>query len=116
MVLLTELLLFAPAIVFALRRPSMGTRSAALALALWLGCVSAIAYSDRTREAITGFLLREETVYAPGFSDSAFDQVTAGQSASEPRAACLFRERHGAHRCSEMELAMTLEPRRGSGV
>jgi inner membrane protein len=87
MVFLAELLLFAPAIVFALRRPSMGTRSAALALALWLGCVSAIASSGRTREAITGFVLREDTVYAPGFSESAFDQVTTGQSASEVRRA-----------------------------
>lgn len=84
-VLLAELLLFAPAIVFALRWPSIGNRSAVLALALWVGCVSVIAYSDRTREAITGFLLREDTVYAPNFSESAFDRVTAGQSASDVR-------------------------------
>jgi inner membrane protein len=85
MVLLAELLLFAPAIVFALRPRSIGVRSAVFGLALWLGCVSAIGYSDRTREAITGFLLREDTVYAPGFSEPAFDKVTAGQSASDVR-------------------------------
>lgn len=85
MVVLAELLLFAPALVFALRRRSVGPRSAALLLALWLGSVSAIAYSDRTRDAITGFLLREETVYAPGFSEVAFDKVAAGQSESDVR-------------------------------
>jgi inner membrane protein len=85
MVLLAELLLFAPAFVFAMRPVSMGIRSAAFGLALWLGCVSTIGCSDRTREAITGFLLREDTVYAPGFSEPAFDSVLAGQSASDVR-------------------------------
>ena len=85
MVLLVELLLFAPAIVFALRPRSIGTKFTVLLLALWLGCVSAIAFSDRAREGITGFLLREETIYAPDFSESAFDMVTTGQSASDVR-------------------------------
>jgi inner membrane protein len=85
MVFIAELLLFAPAIAFALWRRSIGTKSAVMFLALWIGAVSAVAYSERTREALTGLLLREDTVYAPGFSETAFATVTAGQSAGEVR-------------------------------
>ena len=73
-------MLFAPALLFALRRRPLGIRIAGLFLAFWLASLSLLWYSEATRDAIAGFLLREDTAYAPGFSEAAFRTITPGQS------------------------------------
>ena len=75
-VALTELVLFAPLIVFALR-PS---RINKYTLPVW--CVSAwlIVSGDPARNAALGFVLREDTEYATGFSERSFQTIGPGDS------------------------------------
>lgn len=114
-IVLTELVLFAPALVFALRPPPLvactANRQAAarsrrsareislakadsrnthrpmavLLLALWLVSAWLITSTDPVRESIVGFILREDTVYASGFSERAFRTIGPGMSASDAR-------------------------------
>jgi len=82
---LTELVLFAPLLVWALwTRPIVATRAAA-GIALWLAAVWLIASADPVREAVMSRLLREDTAYSSGFSESAFRSVSIGQSAADVR-------------------------------
>ena len=82
---LTELVLFAPLVFFALRIPTARITSAAASVLLvtWLGAVWLIVSGDAAREAVVGFVLREDTAYAAGFSEEAFQAVTPGAPASE---------------------------------
>ena len=85
MVVLAELVLFAPVLLLVLRPPPVVTRRVVLVLALWLGAVLLVSSSEGTRDAIVGFLRREDTRYAAGFSDAAFRTVAPGQSESDVR-------------------------------
>jgi hypothetical protein len=86
-VVLTELILFAPVFVAALRYRPLTARPlrAALFLAVWATSVWLIVSSGRGREAIIGFLLREDTAYTGGFSEAAFRAVKHGDTAGEVR-------------------------------
>jgi inner membrane protein len=85
LVFLAELLLFAPALLYAVRPPFMTTRRVTIAMALWFGAVSSMWSSETARDAISGALLREATEYTSGFSEAAFRSVTTGQSQEQVR-------------------------------
>jgi len=86
-VVLTELILFAPLFLVALRRKGLSARSLHLAviLAVWVASVWLIASSSEARESAIGFLLREDTAYTAGFSERAFRSVKHGDSAADVR-------------------------------
>jgi hypothetical protein len=50
---------------------------------VWLVAFWLIVSGDAAREAVVGFVLREDTVYAGGFSEQAFRAVTPGAPAAE---------------------------------
>jgi inner membrane protein len=98
----TETLLFAPLIVFAFRRLlrrdrraeqpvrraaerrlSYGVRMSLVAV--WAAAAWLIASSDPARDAIIGWVVREDTAYAEGFSEAVFRRVRPGQAASDLR-------------------------------
>jgi inner membrane protein len=82
---LTELVLFAPALLLALRSPTYRIRPATLSVlvGVWLVAIWLIVSGDAAREAVVGLVLREDTVYAGGFSEQAFRAVTPGAPAAE---------------------------------
>ena len=83
-IILTELVLFAPALLFGLRFPGIQRRFlTSTILGLWLISAWLLASGDRVRDAVVGFLLREDTAYAAGFSEKAFRTITTGQSDKE---------------------------------
>jgi len=82
-VALTELILFAPVVVFALRP----RRIPRVLIPVWCASVWLIASSEPIREAILGFVLREDTEYASGFSNRSFQSIEPGQSNAEVRQA-----------------------------
>ena len=84
---LTEVVLFAPLVFFALRVPTARITSAAASVlvSIWLSAVWLIVSGDAAREAVVGFVLREDTAYAAGFSEEAFRAITPGAPASEVR-------------------------------
>ena len=86
-VALTELILFAPLFVVALRYPRLPARPvhAGVFLTLWAASVWLIASGSQARESIVGFLLREDTMYTSGFSEDAFRAVKHGDSSVEVR-------------------------------
>jgi inner membrane protein len=81
LVALTELVLFAPLLVFALRL----SRFNKYVLPVWCLSVWAIVSGDPVREAAIGFILREDTEYASGFSDRSFQTIRLGDSDIEVR-------------------------------
>jgi inner membrane protein len=85
MVSLAELVLFAPVLLFALRSPRLSRKHAGFLVALWLAAVSLAWYSNTARDAITGFLLGEDTRYTTGFTEAAFRTITPGRSEREVR-------------------------------
>ena len=72
-VALSELLLFLPLWLFACRM-----RQRAVAVAVWLVAVWLIGSFDPLRERIVGVVLREDTVFAKGYSEAAFRTVAVG--------------------------------------
>src|SRR5262245_27856731 len=70
-----ELVLFAPVAVYALR-PKHVPR---LLIPVWCGLVWLIVSTDPLRERVLSVVLRENTEYASGFSDRAFQTVHVGQ-------------------------------------
>jgi inner membrane protein len=84
---LTELVLFSPALLFALRSRGAHAKPVVVGflLALWLASVWLITSGDPVREGIVGFVLREDTAYASGFSERAFRSITPGTSDQEVR-------------------------------
>ena len=78
---LTELILFAPVVLFALRR----TRLMKFALPVWVVATWLMVSGDPIREAILGVVLREHTEYANGFSDRSFQAIRLGQSDADVR-------------------------------
>jgi inner membrane protein len=81
LVALTELVLFAPLVVFALRPSHLNK----YVLPVWCVSVWLIASGDPVREAAIGFVLREDTEYASGFSDRSFQTIRLGDSDTEVR-------------------------------
>lgn len=86
-VFLAELAFFGPLLVYALRSPTAARTPILTAsfAGLWIVCVWLMSSSDPVREAIVGFMLREKTRYAPGFSEGAFGHVEPGASARDVR-------------------------------
>jgi hypothetical protein len=86
-IVLTELVLFSPVLVVALRsrRAERHRLVAAALLGLWCASVWLVASSDPVREAIVGVALREDTAYALGFSERAFTTVKPGDLAVDVR-------------------------------
>jgi inner membrane protein len=82
---LTEFVLFSPAIVFALPSRSMTARSLAAGffLGAWFVSLWLILSGDPIREAIVGFVVREDTAYTSGFSEKAFRTISPGESDEE---------------------------------
>jgi inner membrane protein len=78
-VALRELILFAPVTLFALRR----TYSMRFFIPIWAVMVWLIGSGDPVREAILGFILREDTEYASRFSEHTFQTIKRGQSDDE---------------------------------
>ncbi len=87
LVALTELALFAPLVAFALWPRPLRPRAAltGLLLGFWLASVWLLLSSDRVREAIVGFVVREDTAYSQGFSEDRFARVVEGQPQAEVR-------------------------------
>lgn len=85
LVALTEVVLFSPLLVIALRSARLQAKRAAIGsfLVLWLVFVWLISSGDPVREAIVGLVLREDTAYASGFSEKAFRNITPGISDQE---------------------------------
>jgi len=82
-VVMTELVLFAPLVAFAIRRPR--PRIAWALAPAWVAGVWLIASGDPVRNAILGVALREQTEYAKGFSEEGFQSVAVGQSEADVR-------------------------------
>ena len=82
MVASIELLLFAPIFWFALARPLARPRPllAALLGVVWLAASWVLTAQGAMRDRVLGVLLREDTEFAPGFSEAALDSVHTGDS------------------------------------
>jgi inner membrane protein len=94
MVVLVESILFAPLIIYALRGRAFGARPIAVgSTAVWLAAVWMLASTDPVRESVVGALVREDTAFADGFSESAFAGVRETMSAEDVRS--LLGEPHG---------------------
>jgi inner membrane protein len=89
---LTELVLFSPLLLFALRPRKVETNRLTMPTALffafgafWMGSVWLISSGRPTRDTIVGFFLREDTSYTSGFSEEALRTITPGESDKEVR-------------------------------
>ncbi len=78
---LAELVLFAPLIVFALGL----TRITKYLLPAWIVSVWLLVSGDPVRESAIGFVLREDTEYASGFSERSFRTIKIGDSDADVR-------------------------------
>jgi inner membrane protein len=89
----TELLLFAPIVWLALRsrtrpsarRESRWRRLPALLIAVWVLGLWLFMSGDPVRERIVRVMLRDNTEFAPGFSEGALASVARGDSAGDVR-------------------------------
>jgi hypothetical protein len=79
-VALSELALFVPCFVFALRTSYFRLRTSVLLAVIWLALVWLIASSDPVREATIAALLHDRTKFAPGFSETKFAAIAEGHS------------------------------------
>jgi inner membrane protein len=84
-VVAVELVLFSPVLLFALRSTPMKPVAIGSFAALWLAGVWLLTSSDPHRESVVGFVLREDTAFAQGFSEEAFRTVNAGASEQDVR-------------------------------
>jgi inner membrane protein len=86
---LTELVLFSPVLLFALQSQRIKTKRftmpIAFFLAFWVGAAWLISSGNPARDAIVGFLIREDTAYASGYSEETFLTITPGESDQEVR-------------------------------
>jgi inner membrane protein len=78
----TELVLFAPLLVFALWRPGIQVSriAAACLIALWTGSVWLLVSSDPLRESVVGLMAREDTAYSHRYSEREFRGIARGDS------------------------------------
>jgi inner membrane protein len=82
-----ELLLFSPLILYS-RRRSARTRRTEIAAAgwmFWAALVWLLGSSDPFRQAAVGWMLREDTEYAAGFSENAFAQIKTQMKETDVR-------------------------------
>ena len=84
-VAMSEIVLFLPLFVVALRTSDFKLQTSAPFLIAWLAAAWLIASTDPVREAVVATLLRDRTEFAQGFSEPRFGGVTAGLSQSEVR-------------------------------
>jgi inner membrane protein len=87
LVALTEVVLFAPVLAFALWPRRLRPRAAltGVLLGLWLASVWLLSSDDRVREGFVGFLVREDTAYTNGFSEDRFRRIFEGQPQADVR-------------------------------
>ena len=86
LIALVELGLFSPALVFALWPGRVAAKTMVLVTALWIGRgLGDLVRRAHTRDAIKGLLLREDTSYAAGFSETTFRTIRPGLTESEVR-------------------------------
>jgi len=83
-VVLVELAMFAPALLFALRPPTLVMKHVVSWLAVWAIALSIVGYRP-ARDAIVGYLLRDGTRFTAGFSEAAFRNIAAGDSENDVR-------------------------------
>jgi inner membrane protein len=83
-VVLVELAMFTPALLFALRPPTLATRRVVSWLAVWAIALPIVGYSP-ARDGIVEFLLRDGTRLTPGFSEAAFRNIAVGDSENDVR-------------------------------
>ena len=81
----SEIVLFLPLFVFALRTSYFRLQTFAIAFLVWLSAAWLIASTDPVREATVGAILRDRTEYSPGFSEARFNGVAEGQSQTQVR-------------------------------
>jgi hypothetical protein len=79
---LTELVLFFPIAAYALR----WTRARMVWVPLWAVCVWLIMSVDPVRERVVTLMLRDDTEFAPGFTERLFMLVREGDSEASVRA------------------------------
>ena len=84
-VAMSEIVLFLPLFVFALRTSDFKPQTSAPFLLAWLAAAWLIASTDPLRETVVATLLRDRTQFAQGFSESHFGSVTEGLSQTEVR-------------------------------
>jgi len=86
-VAMSELVLFLPLFVFALRTSDFKLQTSHFTLLslAWLAAAWLVASTDPVREAVVATILRDRTEFAQGFSEPRFGGVTEGLSQSEVR-------------------------------
>jgi inner membrane protein len=84
-VAMSEIVLFLPLFVFALRTSDFKLQTYGLLCLAWLSATWLIASTDPVREATVAAILRDRTEFSPGFSESRFDGVAEGQSQTQVR-------------------------------
>ena len=82
-VAMSEIVLFLPLFVFALRTSDFKLQTSAPLLLAWLAAAWLIASTDPAREAVVAALLRDRTEFAKGFSEPRFGSVTEGLSQTQ---------------------------------
>ncbi len=75
-----EAILFSPLLIYALRsaRQARPAHVRGLSWPAWMAVVWLIGSPDPLRQRMIGAVVREQTEYAPGFSERSFASVTAG--------------------------------------
>ena len=84
-VAMSEIVLFLPFFVFALRTSYVRLQTYVIMSVVWLSGAWLIASTDALREAAVAAILRDRTEYSPGFSQPRFDGVAEGQSQTQVR-------------------------------
>jgi inner membrane protein len=85
-VALVEVVVFGPVAAYALWPPGGNrARLGAVLSAAWIAGLWLVTSHDAVRESIVGFVLREKTEYASGFSERALSSIKRGQSEEEVR-------------------------------
>ena len=86
MVSFVEVVIFGPVAAYALWPPGGNrVRLAAGLSAAWIAGMWLVTSHDAVRESIVGFVLREKTEYASGFSERALSSIRRGQSEEDVR-------------------------------
>ncbi|HZB25854.1 MAG TPA: metal-dependent hydrolase [Vicinamibacterales bacterium] len=77
----TELVLFSPLLLLSRRARRLVTTPIGFAIAtIWLAALWLMFSTDPVRQSAIGLAVRENTAYAAGFSEAAFDRIQRGQS------------------------------------
>jgi inner membrane protein len=78
----SEVVLFAPLLLYALwpRTRVLPRFAAAVFAVIWFGAVWVVTSSDPLRERVVGAVLREDTRFAPGYSEDVFRAIAVGDA------------------------------------